>query len=661
MSDPERYAVGWICGNNTEFLAALVMLDEEHPLPKRVSHHSTNQYSLGRMGQHNIVISVLPDGTHGFLPATLVANDIMHDFRNIGFFLSVGTCGGAPSSKHDIRLGDVVVSTPSGQSGGVLLYDFAKLIQGRNFLLECTFPHQPPIILREAVQDLRSQYEAGGNRIDQKVIARLQKEPRLQRRFGRPNQINDRLYRSQILHASNDEQDCALFCGSDTASLVPRNPRTGEDDITSVHYGLIASANHLMRDASLRDTLISEEEVLCFETEAAGLMDYYPCLVIRGISDYADSHANKEWQGYAAMAAAAYACDMLSKVPPFQCESKEYVLEEPQESPVGDLGHVTGSFDQSANQDISQNMGEVQSNSKQQIFGKSGSYLDRHEGSGVNDPNKSRLWPGVTLHNTNHASDHEDLESTVSYSENDSVFSVPVSVASTRTMFESGMGAVGPLLVREFAALLLENDMIPALVSNAVLKNRIGLERMRNNFRRLLKNFAANLRAETITDLHRELRTFVSSYSAMITHEFFHMTSLNDKGNAQFPLSEAKKSNASADQPLAHERKVEDYLESLSRSHPVPRAIDPSKDLGLDADSDQESVSEASGDDEPYEGSLQYLFVLGSQAYQVLLNQLQEFVQPSFYSQLRRMVSRYSGSNDPHDDISRYKLRNLIT
>ncbi|KAF6820521.1 Kinesin light chain 5 [Colletotrichum sojae] len=50
----------------------------------------------------------------------------------------------------------------------------------------------------------------------------------------------------------------------------------------------------------------AERNVLCFEMEAAGLMNHFPCLVIRGICDYSDSHKNKEWQGFAAMMAAAH-------------------------------------------------------------------------------------------------------------------------------------------------------------------------------------------------------------------------------------------------------------------------------------------------------------------------------------------------------------------
>ncbi|PKY02338.1 hypothetical protein P168DRAFT_329275, partial [Aspergillus campestris IBT 28561] len=49
--------------------------------------------------------------------------------------------------------------------------------------------------------------------------------------------------------------------------------------------------------------------------EAAGLMQDFPCIVIRGICDYSDSHKNKAWQGYAALAAASYAKELVQTLP----------------------------------------------------------------------------------------------------------------------------------------------------------------------------------------------------------------------------------------------------------------------------------------------------------------------------------------------------------
>ena len=60
---------------------------------------------------------------------------------------------------------------------------------------------------------------------------------------------------------------------------MERPPRGNEG--TVVHYGTIASGNQVMRDAAERDRVSAEfGGVLCFEMEAAGLMNSFPCLVI---------------------------------------------------------------------------------------------------------------------------------------------------------------------------------------------------------------------------------------------------------------------------------------------------------------------------------------------------------------------------------------------
>ncbi|KAL2822222.1 hypothetical protein BDW59DRAFT_103646 [Aspergillus cavernicola] len=96
--------------------------------------------------------------------------------------------------------------------------------------------------------------------------------------------------------------------------MVQTRPRRSNNK-PRIHYGLIASANQVLRDAAKRDALSGDWGILCFEMEAAGVMDVIPCLVIRGICDYCDSHKNKHWQGYAAITAAAYAKELLSVIP----------------------------------------------------------------------------------------------------------------------------------------------------------------------------------------------------------------------------------------------------------------------------------------------------------------------------------------------------------
>jgi nucleoside phosphorylase len=93
---------------------------------------------------------------------------------------------------------------------------------------------------------------------------------------------------------------------------VLRDPR--EDDSPQVFYGTIGSGDLVMKNSGERDSRAAEDKIICFEMEAAGLMNAFPCLVIRGISDYADSRKNDQWQPYAAATAAAYAKELLSAV-----------------------------------------------------------------------------------------------------------------------------------------------------------------------------------------------------------------------------------------------------------------------------------------------------------------------------------------------------------
>ncbi|KAF2183480.1 purine and uridine phosphorylase [Zopfia rhizophila CBS 207.26] len=290
MSDPENYTVGWICAIRTEYVAAQAFLDEKHERPENVSPRDNNDHTLGRIGKHNVVIAVLPYGGYGISSATGVAKDMLNSFPNVRIGLMVGIGGGAPNRKHDIRLGDIVVSAPSDGKGGVFQ------------------------ILKPAADS-----PANG---DKWTYGR---KPRLRQKYKRPDPRSDRLYQSEVIHPPTDEANCAAVCGDSLSNLILRPKRTENEDNPAIHYGLIASANQLMKNALVRDTLAAERDVLCFEMEAAGLINHFPCLVIRGICDYSDTHKNKEWQGYAAMTAAAYTKDLLYRIAPNRVEAERKI------------------------------------------------------------------------------------------------------------------------------------------------------------------------------------------------------------------------------------------------------------------------------------------------------------------------------------------------
>lgn len=322
-TDPNLYSVGWICALPTESVAAQVFLDEKYGSPESVSTHDNNDYTLGRIGRHNVVIAVLPDGEYGLTSAAIVAQNMLHSFPHIRIGLMVGIGGGAPTTSKDIRLGDVVVSSSGGGYGGVFQYDFGKTIQEKAFQTT-QFLNQPPEVLRTAVSGLKAEHEINGHGIDIAVDDLLQKFRRLQKKYARPE--SDILFRSHFVHLDESGNDGCLKCDTDPSRVKQRSDRDDEDKIV-IHYGLVASANNLMKDAFLRDKLAAENGVLCFEMEAAGLMNHFPCIVVRGICDYADSHKNKEWQGYAAMVAAAYAKQLLLRIVPNRLEAEQKILD----------------------------------------------------------------------------------------------------------------------------------------------------------------------------------------------------------------------------------------------------------------------------------------------------------------------------------------------
>ncbi|KAF5661645.1 hypothetical protein FCIRC_11765 [Fusarium circinatum] len=299
MADHSTYTVGWICALTTELVAAKSFFDEEHVVALNAQDGDNNSYSFGRMGDHNVVVACLPRDEYGIAPAASVARDMLRTFPNIRVGLMVGIGGGAPSPQHDIRLGDVVVSTPSGDKGGVVHHTRGKVVQQQAFQLTGSL-NRPPQFLLTAVVSLQADYEIQGHELNERIEEALSKRPRLKKRYARPLAAEDRLYESSHIHRESPTSvACKDNCGEE--NLITREARGDYEDDPMIHHGLIASSDQLMKNATIRDRLAREDGVLCFEMEAAGLMNHFPCLIIRGICDYSDTHKNKEWQGFAAM------------------------------------------------------------------------------------------------------------------------------------------------------------------------------------------------------------------------------------------------------------------------------------------------------------------------------------------------------------------------
>jgi nucleoside phosphorylase len=240
--------------------------------------------------------------------ATLVTQ-LLNDFPSVRFGLLVGIGGGVPdlANEIDIRLDDIVVSKYTETAGGVVQYDMGnETLSG----FKRTGPlNKPPPVLRAAVQRLRAQHELEDSHVPLYLSKMLEKFTLTKEKYTYPGTEHDRLFTTAYEHQGGET--CA---SCDYSQVIRRPPRSSLSPF--IHYGTIGSVNRVIKHAVQREKLKSDEpDIICVEMEAAGLMDSFPCLVIRGICDYADSHKNKKWQPHAAATAAAYMKQILSVIP----------------------------------------------------------------------------------------------------------------------------------------------------------------------------------------------------------------------------------------------------------------------------------------------------------------------------------------------------------
>ncbi|PFH61505.1 hypothetical protein XA68_17162 [Ophiocordyceps unilateralis] len=291
--EAKDYTIGWISVMGIELAAAQAILDEEHPVPERIDRTNENNYRFGRIGAHNVVMTTAADGVLGSFP-------------NIRVCLMVGIGGGVPSERHDIRLGDVVIGVPTDRHGtrsygGVVCFDYGKSVQEKGLHGGHFLTNKPPEAVFTAIDRLKTKYGTKENQINKTINEMYREWPKMQRRYNRPDPSTDKLYASD-------------------ATLIQREERSEWDDDPAVHYGLIASSDGWIASTGIRDMLAKELDVLCFKMQGSGLMSDFPCLIVRGVCDYSDSHWSeyRQWQGYAALTASVYARDLIREVIPEQ-------------------------------------------------------------------------------------------------------------------------------------------------------------------------------------------------------------------------------------------------------------------------------------------------------------------------------------------------------
>ncbi|KFA74274.1 hypothetical protein S40288_10406 [Stachybotrys chartarum IBT 40288] len=307
------FEVAIICAVAIEADAVKALFDEQwddEPPHYGKAPGDPNAYSTGAIGSHNVVLTYLP--SMGKVHAAVAAANCRASFPNIKLALIVGICGAVPfvpDTGVEIVLGDVILSN------GIIQYDlgrqYPERFERKDTLLESL--GRPSMEIRSILQKL------GGVRDREKLSAKmvayldeLQREPKLQASY--PGVTHDTLFGAMYRHP-NTGKNCEE-CGC-SGELVLRTRLKKKIVQPAVHLGLIASGDTVMKSGEERDEIAKREGVIGFEMEGAGTWDVFPCIVIKGACDYADSHKTKIWQRYAAATAAVCTKAFLEHWVPF--------------------------------------------------------------------------------------------------------------------------------------------------------------------------------------------------------------------------------------------------------------------------------------------------------------------------------------------------------
>ncbi|KAG7284432.1 hypothetical protein NEMBOFW57_010805 [Staphylotrichum longicolle] len=293
----------------------------------------------GRVGNHDVVLALLPNT--GKAAAAGGAASFRSSYPNLKVALLVGICGGAPSANAgnvELLLGDVVISQM------ILQHDFGRQYHDKLVPKDSADDSfgRPNKDIRGLIAILQTEF--GKERLRESAarhLVRLQ-ETAIRKQlccdYGYPGCAEDKLFASTYRHKHRGPRSCALcheeipsYCpqaasascaelGCDESHLVPRKRLERKTDLSleaaqspQIFVGRIASGDAVMKSSEHRDRIAKEHNILAFETEGAGVWDEIPCIVIKGICNYADSHDSKAWQSFAAATAAAVAKALLER------------------------------------------------------------------------------------------------------------------------------------------------------------------------------------------------------------------------------------------------------------------------------------------------------------------------------------------------------------
>ncbi|KAK1236996.1 hypothetical protein MKX08_007944 [Trichoderma sp. CBMAI-0020] len=339
----EDFQVAVICALTLEYDAVSLLFDQfwdgdDEPFGR--AQGDTNIYTTGRIGNHNVVLALLP--SIGTAAGAGSAASFRSSYSGLKTAFLVGICGGVPDTgQGEILLGDVVVSKT------VIQYSLGRQYPSV-FVTKDTVNDnlgRPSKGIRTLITTFET--ERGRRRLRQKAgqylndLQRVAMDEGHRHNYQYPGTTEDKLFAPAYRHKHRGLQTYSCSCNEDgdgfcdeaahasctelccnEERLVPRKrlemKKKMEPDrvqCPEIFIGCVASGDTVMKSGEHRDQIAKQRDVIAFEMEGAGVWDEVPCIVVKGVCDYADSHKNKTWQPFAAATAAAVLKAMLLQYP----------------------------------------------------------------------------------------------------------------------------------------------------------------------------------------------------------------------------------------------------------------------------------------------------------------------------------------------------------
>ncbi|PKK50863.1 hypothetical protein CI102_4204, partial [Trichoderma harzianum] len=331
------FQIAIICALSLEYDAATLIVDEfwdQNGKQYGRTSGDTNIYRNGRIGMHNVVLMLLPNMGKAAVAGS--AASLRTSYSNLRIAFLVGVCGGVPIlGTHEALLGDVAIGE------AIIQYDVGRQYPGEFIPKETAVATQS--LPNKDIRTLLAYFKSDTGKADLRQntarhLKALQGAAVLknyQYSYRYPGFSEDKLFVATYRHkhrggpsgdpccetesyCDNAAQSSCSELGCDEKKLVQRHRLERKRDLSweeaqcpDIFIGRVASADTVMKSGDHRDQIAKQYNIIAFEMEGAGLWDECPCIVVKGICDYSDSHKNKIWQPFAAATAAAAVKAML--------------------------------------------------------------------------------------------------------------------------------------------------------------------------------------------------------------------------------------------------------------------------------------------------------------------------------------------------------------